>query len=95
LSTDVGLYAMTATKKGLQFEEDVDKLNASLVLFDPLDPQGDGPARRKLDRVPEQVDEDLTWQVADTGIGIPKETIPALFQPFQCVLAVRSELQGL
>lgn len=43
--------------------------NASLVLFDPLDPQGDGPARRKLDRVPEQVDEDLTqsWHVPHDG----------------------------
>ena len=109
LSTDVGLYAMTATKKGLQFEEDVDKFDRPVmggmprlrqVLVNLLGNAIKFTPRGTITLRIKRVEEDETgvlvrWQVADTGIGIPKETIPALFQPFQCVLAVRSELQGL
>lgn len=109
LSTDVGLYAMTATKKGLQFEEDVDKFDRPVmgdmprlrqVLVNLLGNAIKFTPRGTITLRIKRVEEDETgvlvrWQVADTGIGIPKETIQALFQPFQCVLAVRSELQGL
>ncbi|KAG0658907.1 hypothetical protein C6P46_005527 [Rhodotorula mucilaginosa] len=97
LSTDVGLYAMTATKKGLQFEEDVDKFDRPVmgdmprlrqVLVNLLGNAIKFTPRGTITLRIKRVEEDETgvlvrWQVADTGIGIPKETIPALFQPFQ------------
>lgn len=97
LSTDVGLYAMAAKKKGLAFEEDFDKFGTRVL--------GDMPRIRqvmvnllgnaikftthgKITLRIKKADEDdssvlVRWQVQDTGIGISKEAVPALFQPFQ------------
>lgn len=99
LSSDARLFATAASKKGLDFVEDVDDFKVPVqgdmprlrqvltnLLSNAIKFTRSGSVTLRVKRVKEDAESvAVRWQVQDTGIGVKKEAIGSLFKPFQCV----------
>ncbi|GAA6024115.1 hypothetical protein JCM11491_001095 [Sporobolomyces phaffii] len=96
LSSDARLFSTAASKKGLDFVEDIDEFSTEVL--------GDMPRLRQVLtnllsnavkftkrgaitlRVKKLTEDDhaikVRWEVQDTGVGIKREAISSLFKPF-------------
>ncbi|BGO93475.1 hypothetical protein NBRC10512_004698 [Rhodotorula toruloides] len=96
LSSDARLFATAASKKGLDFVEDVDDFKVPVqgdmprlrqvltnLLSNAIKFTRSGSVTLRVKRVKEDAESvAVRWQVQDTGIGVKKEAIGSLFKPF-------------
>ncbi|GAA5842934.1 hypothetical protein JCM11251_002938 [Rhodosporidiobolus azoricus] len=96
LSSDARLFSTAASKKGLQFIEDVDIFGAQVlgdmprirqvitnILSNAVKFTSTGSITLRIKKI-EEDDKSITvkWQVQDTGVGIREDAISSLFKPF-------------